>query len=72
VTGGNQGSDGALRVGGKTVDYDNIAAASLGLQADASPPWQARLLCQYCVVARPVSNKPGICHFCIVSSTSIY
>jgi lipid-binding SYLF domain-containing protein len=30
---GGQGGDGALRVGGKTVGYYNIAAASFGLQA---------------------------------------
>jgi lipid-binding SYLF domain-containing protein len=32
---GGQGGDGALRVGGKTVGYYNIAAASFGLQAGA-------------------------------------
>jgi lipid-binding SYLF domain-containing protein len=32
---GGQGGDGALRIGGKTVDYYNIAAASFGLQAGA-------------------------------------
>ncbi len=32
---GGQGGDGALRVGGRTVGYYNIAAASLGLQAGA-------------------------------------
>jgi len=32
---GGQGGDGALRVGGRTVGYYNIAAASFGLQAGA-------------------------------------
>jgi lipid-binding SYLF domain-containing protein len=32
---GGQGGDGALRIGGRTVGYYNIAAASLGLQAGA-------------------------------------
>ena len=32
---GGQGGDGALRVGGKTVGYYDIAAASFGLQAGA-------------------------------------
>jgi lipid-binding SYLF domain-containing protein len=32
---GGQGGDGALRIGGRTIAYYNIAAASFGLQAGA-------------------------------------